>query len=753
MVLRYRHRLERIIAAADQFEPDAVYSSQQHYDCRAASKVATSLGLPRIVHLHYTVGPWLRRVVLKQLRTTDRVVAVSDFVRRQAISHGVPEHRVTTIHNTIPEYVRPDAGTTEQLRRELGLADDRYVFGLVGRFDPGKGHLDAIAAFERVARQRDDVSLVLVGTGRIESKIRTRARHSPVARPHHRRRANGRTCRSCSRYSTRSCIPPPRIRARWPCSRRWRQRLPVVAYDDGGLPELVESGASGLLVGHGDVGALADAMLALRDDGAMGCELGAARRGGWPRISRPKTPARRSPTSSPRCPDPLARARGVKSRGRVATVTAATSRWPRASERRQKETLVEAICSRRSRHSCSLGCRDCCLRRAVPLAGHPRRVPRWYSNATFDTSADFYDRFDYGYSGLSPLRHRRRAERRHPSSTATTTMRARTRHRPDRRASAANGDQLDYSQVFWHCAPGGDPAKGHVMTGVDTVGYNIAWFSPKPMFTNVTKVCWDINLTDDVEPRKWTQVLFVSADDATRYPVGTYNGDQPIAASAGSTSATPHRSSGRTGRSTDHPRGRHARRVEDRGRNGRLVPGPGQLDHAVRGPGPDPASPTRPPATRTASRTSPTTSCAHPGHARRHPHASTCPGRSPGPRPGRVRGRQLRPAQGRAVRPNVLTWHWDNIQVHADTARRRCAQVPATTGAVAQAAAHGKPHRPPTDVSTATADAPDASLRRSSLAGGLGLVVAALVAVAVVRRRGRSGDASLSPKSNDLGHD
>ena len=169
--LRYRQRLDRVVRAADRFQPHTVYSSQQHYDCRAASKVARSLDVPQIVHLHYTVGPWLRQSVLERLRTTDRVVAVSEFVRQQAIRHGVPEHRVTTIRNTVPAYERPDAEKTRKLRGELGVADDQFVFGLVGRLDPGKGHLDAITAFERVARQRGDVSLVLVGTGRIESEI------------------------------------------------------------------------------------------------------------------------------------------------------------------------------------------------------------------------------------------------------------------------------------------------------------------------------------------------------------------------------------------------------------------------------------------------------------------------------------------------------------------------------------------------------------------------------------------------------
>jgi glycosyltransferase involved in cell wall biosynthesis len=275
VAMRYRHRVDRIVDAAERFGPDVVYSSQQHYDCRAASRVARSLSVPQIVHLHYTVGPWLRRVVLHQLRTTDRVVAVSDFVRRQAIRHGVPEHRVTTIYNTVPAYVRPDDSTAQTLRRKLGLPDDQYVFGLVARFDPGKGHLDAIAAFERVAQQRDDVSLVLVGSGRIERKIRARARRSPVA---DRILLTGQRSDVPELLSVFDALVHPATQDPCPLAvlEAMAAALPVIAYDDGGLPELVESGVTGVLVGHGDVGALAEAMLGLREEVSLGCDLGAA---------------------------------------------------------------------------------------------------------------------------------------------------------------------------------------------------------------------------------------------------------------------------------------------------------------------------------------------------------------------------------------------------------------------------------------------------------------------------------------------
>jgi hypothetical protein len=67
--------------------------------------------------------------------------------------------------------------------------------------------------------------------------------------------------------------------------------------------------------------------------------------------------------------------------------------------------------------------------------------------------------------------------------------------------------------VFYACLPGGDPAKGHVMTSVNTAGYNIVWFSPKQYFSDVRRVCWDQNLTD-LGGGKWTTVVLVSRKDA-----------------------------------------------------------------------------------------------------------------------------------------------------------------------------------------------------------------------------------------------
>jgi hypothetical protein len=88
------------------------------------------------------------------------------------------------------------------------------------------------------------------------------------------------------------------------------------------------------------------------------------------------------------------------------------------------------------------------------------------------------------------------------------------------RWTGSNFPNIGFDQLFWHCAPGGDPAKGHMMTAITTIGYNHLWFSPKPEFTGISKVCWDINETF-MGGGKWTEVQFVDHADATRYPTGS----------------------------------------------------------------------------------------------------------------------------------------------------------------------------------------------------------------------------------------
>ena len=66
--------------------------------------------------------------------------------------------------------------------------------------------------------------------------------------------------------------------------------------------------------------------------------------------------------------------------------------------------------------------------------------------------------------------------------------------------------------AYYYCAPDGNQDKAHVMTTVNTEGYVTVWFSPKQIFRNVSKVCWDQNITD-LGGGKWTVVNFLTPEE------------------------------------------------------------------------------------------------------------------------------------------------------------------------------------------------------------------------------------------------
>ena len=153
-----RMRLARrgLLRAARQFRPDVVYSAQQRWDQRLTTPIAARLGRPRVVHLHYTVGPWLGADAVESLRTADLVVGVSDYICDNAIAGGVAPSRTQTLYNAaIPETPLPPAERARlrsQLRTELAIPGDAVVVGMVGRLSASKCQLELLRAMEPILR-------------------------------------------------------------------------------------------------------------------------------------------------------------------------------------------------------------------------------------------------------------------------------------------------------------------------------------------------------------------------------------------------------------------------------------------------------------------------------------------------------------------------------------------------------------------------------------------------------------------------
>ena len=66
-----------------------------------------------------------------------------------------------------------DADTRNEIRKELGLKD-KFVVGHVGRLHPQKNHDFLIDVFAELKKSKPDAELILVGTGPLEEKVKSK---------------------------------------------------------------------------------------------------------------------------------------------------------------------------------------------------------------------------------------------------------------------------------------------------------------------------------------------------------------------------------------------------------------------------------------------------------------------------------------------------------------------------------------------------------------------------------------------------
>jgi glycosyltransferase involved in cell wall biosynthesis len=208
---------------------------------------------------------WIRYVLLKERlqRRGALFLAVSDALRDKAIAGGFPAERTRTHYNGVDlERFHPGGEA-----REPGLI--LHVARLVEK----KGTAALIDALARMP----DARLVIVGEGPLRAELERRA--GPNVRflgalasddvAALMRRASVLAAPSVTaRDGDAEGLPNVVVEAA-------ASGLPVVATRHSGIPEAVEDQVSGLLVGEGDVGALAEALAAAL---AAGPQMGEAAR-------------------------------------------------------------------------------------------------------------------------------------------------------------------------------------------------------------------------------------------------------------------------------------------------------------------------------------------------------------------------------------------------------------------------------------------------------------------------------------------
>ncbi len=130
--------------------------------------------IPRRVHTKHGANVYGRRglwAARAAVRAIDAVVAVSEQTADIArIKERVPERRLRVVLNGIPLHpFGRDPSARARVRTELGIAQEAFVVGSVGRLAPEKDYPRLIAAVAPLLSER--VRLVLVGAGPARGEI------------------------------------------------------------------------------------------------------------------------------------------------------------------------------------------------------------------------------------------------------------------------------------------------------------------------------------------------------------------------------------------------------------------------------------------------------------------------------------------------------------------------------------------------------------------------------------------------------
>ncbi|ADV82769.1 glycosyltransferase family 4 protein [Terriglobus saanensis] len=247
------------------FRPDVVHAHMRT-GLVLAWPLTTLLRIPLVMHLHN-----IHDEKLGTAKLANRVIAVSRAVANDLQQVGLPADHIRVVLNGMlgSKRLSPDVPSKELTRPAIVC-----VAGMTVR----KGILELIEAFGSIADEFPGASLYLVGGGSAESAmIREVAANSPVSDRIHFEdfQADPRAYLASSDVfvlaSRREAFGLALVEAR-------AAGCAIVATNVDGIPEIIEDGKTGLLIGVNDPADLAAKIRLLLTDDALRTKLKAQAR-------------------------------------------------------------------------------------------------------------------------------------------------------------------------------------------------------------------------------------------------------------------------------------------------------------------------------------------------------------------------------------------------------------------------------------------------------------------------------------------
>lgn len=196
------------------------------------------------------------------IRYFNKIIAVSEKIKKEIIERGVPEEKIVIIYNGIDLNSFSHNVDTQSLKKEFNLNGSGPIIGTVGRLSIEKGIIYLLYAAKEVLRNFPDARFLIVGEGPLRKELIGKVKEleideNVIFTGMRRDMANIYSLFDfCVSSSLREGLPLVILEA-------LAMKKAVIATDVGGISTIIKDGETGILLKPRDWQGLARAIINL----------------------------------------------------------------------------------------------------------------------------------------------------------------------------------------------------------------------------------------------------------------------------------------------------------------------------------------------------------------------------------------------------------------------------------------------------------------------------------------------------------
>jgi len=199
------------------------------------------------------------------IRFFDRIVAVSNEVKRDMLRYKIPEDKIRVIDNGIAIERFEKLVETKNMKNQLGFEEKIRIIGTIGNLGTEKGHIYLLEAAKQILDVVKDLKFLIIGDGRLRKPLEEKSEELGIKK---HVIFTGQRKDIPELLMAMDIFVLPSIKEGLPIAllEAMAAKRPVIATRVGAIPKVIENKDIGVLVEPKDIKGLRDAIMNLLND-------------------------------------------------------------------------------------------------------------------------------------------------------------------------------------------------------------------------------------------------------------------------------------------------------------------------------------------------------------------------------------------------------------------------------------------------------------------------------------------------------